>query len=141
MERAFQASKRLYDALDGVQNEWGNAGQPPQLAAYAGSLQEKMSSATLDEIVRLGGVPAVASTQSSVREAADLMRENHTTAVLVMDGEDISGIFTSKDIVLRVIAAGLDPSNTRVLRVMTPHPDVAESSMTIQSALRKMHGM
>jgi hypothetical protein len=27
-----------------------------------------------------------------------------------------------------------------VVRVMTPHPDTAPSSMTIMDALRKMHG-
>lgn len=45
------------------------------------------------------------------------------------------------DIVLRVIAAQLEPSNCSVVRVMTPHPDTAPSSMTIMDALRKMHGM
>ena len=39
-----------------------------------------------------------------------LMKENRTTAVLVKDtNEQVAGIFTSKDVVLRVIAAGLDP--------------------------------
>jgi len=50
----------------------------------------------------------------------------------------IAGIFTSKDVVLRVIAAGLDPSRCSVVRVMTPHPDVASPTMTVQDALKKM---
>ena len=69
------------------------------------------------------------------------MKENHTTAVLVQDQGSITGIFTSKDVVLRVIAAGLDPATCSVVRVMTPHPDFAPMDMSIQSALRKMHGM
>ena len=83
---------------------------------------------------------------------AKLMKENRTTAVCVMEGGPspsqpnagpprIAGIFTSKDIVLRVIAAGLDPNRCSVVRVMTPHPDVAPPNMTIQDALRKMHRM
>lgn len=48
--------------------------------------------------------------------------------------------FCHIDIVLRVIAAQLEPSNCSVVRVMTPHPDTAPSSMTIMDALRKMHG-
>ena len=67
------------------------------------------------------------------------MKENHITAVLVQDQGQITGIFTSKDVVLRVIAAGLDPANCSVIRVMTPHPDFAPLDMSIQAALRKMH--
>ncbi|CAI4214721.1 unnamed protein product [Parascedosporium putredinis] len=67
------------------------------------------------------------------------MKENHTTAVLVQDQGAITGIFTSKDVVLRVIAPGLDPTNCSVVRVMTPHPDFAPMDMSIQQALRKMH--
>jgi len=67
------------------------------------------------------------------------MKENHTTVVLVQDQAQITGIFTSKDVVLRVIAPGLDPSNCSVVRVMTPHPDFAPTHMSIQQALRKMH--
>lgn len=40
---------------------------------------------------------------------------------------------------MRVIAAGLDPSNTSLVRVMTPHPDSVPSTMTILEALHKMH--
>jgi CBS domain-containing protein len=68
------------------------------------------------------------------------MKENRTTAVLVQDQGAITGIFTSKDVVLRVIAPGLDPANCSVVRVMTPHPDFAPMDMTLQAALRKMHG-
>jgi hypothetical protein len=83
--------------------------------------------------------PTTVSVRTSVKEAAQLMKENHTTAVLVQDQGAITGIFTSKDVVLRVIAAGLDPSTCSVVRVMTPHPDFAPMDMSIQAALRKMH--
>lgn len=68
-----------------------------------------------------------------------MMKEHHTTALLVQDQGSITGIFTSKDVVLRVIAPGLDPATCSVVRVMTPHPDFAPTDMSIQAALRKMH--
>ena len=62
------------------------------------------------------------SVKASVREAAQVMKLHHSTAVLVMgtpDGsEKVGGIFTTKDIVLRVIAGSLEPSVTSVVRVM-----------------------
>ena len=77
------------------------------------------------------------------------MKERRTTAFCVKEpaapGQagppKIAGIFTSKDVVLRVIAAGLDATRCSVVRVMTPHPDTAPPTMTIHDALKKMHGM
>ncbi|ESZ91583.1 ribosomal protein subunit S4 [Sclerotinia borealis F-4128] len=137
LERAYSSSRKLYDALEGVQSELGSS-QPQQIIQYVEALRSKMSGPTLESV--LTGIPPVTVTvRTSVKEAAALMKENHTTAVLVQDGGSITGIFTSKDVVLRVIAPGLDPSNCSVVRVMTPHPDFAPMDMSIQAALRKMH--
>ncbi|KAK5076868.1 hypothetical protein LTR64_005653 [Lithohypha guttulata] len=137
LERAYSSSRKLYDALEGVQSELGSS-QPQQIIAYVEALRQKMSGPTLDSVLN-GTPPTTVSVRTSVKEAAQLMKENHTTAVLVQDQGSITGIFTSKDVVLRVIAPGLDPSTCSVVRVMTPHPDFAPSDMSIQAALRKMH--
>ncbi|KAF9583163.1 hypothetical protein BGW38_010121 [Lunasporangiospora selenospora] len=139
MERAYGQSKKLYDALEGVDKEWGGM-QNMAMIQYMENLREKMMCPDLNSV--LDGSPAAeVSVKATVREAAKLMKERRVTAVLVMDqnGIDIAGIFTSKDIVLRVIAAQLEPSNCTVVRVMTPHPDTAPPSMSIMEALRKMH--
>ncbi|KAE8388525.1 hypothetical protein BDV23DRAFT_158884 [Aspergillus alliaceus] len=137
LERAYSSSRKLYDALEGVQTELGSS-QPQQIIQYVEALRSKMSGPTLESV--LDGLPPVTvSVRTSVKEAASLMKEHHTTALLVQDQGSITGIFTSKDIVLRVIAPGLDPSTCSVVRVMTPHPDFAPTDMSIQAALRKMH--
>jgi CBS domain-containing protein len=138
LERAYSSSRKLYDALQGVEAELGS-NQPQQIIQYVEALRNKMSGPTLESVLD-GKPPTVVSVRTSVKEAAQLMKENHTTAVLVQDQGSITGIFTSKDVVLRVIAAGLDPGTCSVVRVMTPHPDFAPLDMTIQAALRKMHG-
>ncbi|KOS17480.1 Meiotically up-regulated protein [Escovopsis weberi] len=137
LERAYASSRKLYDALEGVQSELG-ASQPQQIIQYVEALRSKMSGPTLESVLN-GIPPTTVSVRTSVKEAAAMMKENHTTAVLVQDQGAITGIFTSKDVVLRVIAPGLDPANCSVVRVMTPHPDFAPMDMTIQAALRKMH--
>ncbi|RYP89689.1 hypothetical protein DL770_004177 [Monosporascus sp. CRB-9-2] len=137
LERAYASSTKLYAALEGVQSELG-ASQPQQIIQYVEALRHKMSGPTLESVLN-GMPPTTVSVRTSVKEAAQLMKENHTTAVLVQDQGQITGIFTSKDVVLRVIAPGLDPSNCSVVRVMTPHPDFAPMDMSIQAALRKMH--
>ncbi|KAJ2902277.1 putative mitochondrial ribosomal protein subunit s4 protein [Zalerion maritima] len=137
LERAYASSRRLYDALEGVQSELGSS-QPQQIIQYVEALRSKMSGPTLQSVLT-GIPPTTVSVRTSVKDAAQMMKENHTTAVLVQDQGAITGIFTSKDVVLRVIAPGLDPGNCSVVRVMTPHPDFAPMDMSIQSALRKMH--
>ncbi|TPX62265.1 hypothetical protein PhCBS80983_g00496 [Powellomyces hirtus] len=86
-------------------------------------------------------VPEI-SIKATVRDAAKAMKENNQTAVLVSAGEmdeRIGGICTTKDIVLRVLAASLDPSTTSVVRVMTPHPDSISVETSILDALKKLH--
>jgi CBS domain-containing protein len=108
---------------------------------YLSDLRAKMAGPDLSTILETTPPPVLVNVRTTVREAAALMKEHHTTAVLVMDRERIAGIFTSKDVVLRVIAPGYDPGNTSVIRVMTPHPDTAKEDLSIQAALRKMHGL
>ncbi|KAJ3359521.1 hypothetical protein HDU91_004899 [Kappamyces sp. JEL0680] len=98
----------------------------------------------------VGDFPSI-GIKASVREAARVMKQFHGTAVLVTgtpDGADrVGGILTTKDIVLRVLAASLDPNTTSVVRVMvssarftqTPHPDFVSSSASILDALKKLH--
>ncbi|KAI9694301.1 MAG: hypothetical protein M1820_009060 [Bogoriella megaspora] len=137
LERAYSSSKKLYDALEGVQAELGSS-QPQQIIQYVEAVRTRMSGPTLESVLT-GLPPTTVTVRTTVKEAAQLMKENHTTALLVQDQGSITGIFTSKDVVLRVIAAGLDPANCSVVRVMTPHPDFAPMDMSIQAALRKMH--
>jgi CBS domain-containing protein len=150
VERGSSASEKLYSALAGVQSELGaGLGANPQTAAmlaYVEALREKTALPDLTTVMDSGTQPAVAGPRATVREVARLMRERRTTAVCVMEPNatpgahpKIAGIFTSKDVVLRVIAAGLDASMCSVVRVMTPHPDTAPPTMTIHDALKKMH--
>ncbi|SPC66944.1 related to CBS and PB1 domain protein [Ustilago sp. UG-2017b] len=157
LERAHGSSQKLYNALEGVQSEWGGSAGPQQaMLQYIEALRQKMSIPDLSSILDSRTLPCCVGVRTTVREAARLMKEHHTTAVCVMESTGtgpgtgqiggggavsgkIAGIFTSKDVVLRVIAAGLDPKTCSVVRVMTPHPDTALPSLTIQEALRKMH--
>lgn len=151
VERSSTASQRLYSALEGVQSELGGGlGANPQAAAmlaYVEALKEKTALPDLTTVMDSRTQPATVGPRTTVRDAAKLMKEYKTTAVCVMENQSgqpgatpkIAGIFTSKDVVLRVIAAGLDSARCSVVRVMTPHPDVASPTMSVQDALKKMH--
>ncbi|KAK5146571.1 hypothetical protein LTR32_001865 [Rachicladosporium monterosium] len=104
LERAYSSSKKLYDALEGVQAELGSS-QPQQIIQYVEAVRQRMSGPTLESVLN-GLPPTTVSVRTSVREAAQLMKENHTTAVLVQDQGQITGIFTSKHQALRKMHDG-----------------------------------
>ncbi|KAI7829541.1 hypothetical protein BC939DRAFT_10653 [Gamsiella multidivaricata] len=138
LEKAHKSSKQLADALQGMQSEWAQPANP-ELQNYVDIMKEKMSSPDLNTILDEQHGVAEIQARTSVREASRVMKQWHTTASLIMEDGRITGIFTTKDIVVRVLAAGLEPDRTSVIRVMTPHPDTVRSTMTILDALKKMH--
>ncbi|KIM84545.1 hypothetical protein PILCRDRAFT_818116 [Piloderma croceum F 1598] len=151
VERSSSASEKLYSALAGVQSELGpNMTTNPQAAAmlaYVDALREKTALPDLTTVMDSRTQPATVGPKTTVREVAKIMKERRTTAVCVMEASGagagavpkIAGIFTSKDVVLRVIAAGLDSGRCSVVRVMTPHPDTAPPTLSVHDALKKMH--
>jgi CBS domain-containing protein len=48
-----------------------------------------------------------------------MMNEHGIGAVVVVDGKNVVGIFTERDVLRRVVAAGRDPGATTVRDVMT----------------------
>ena len=75
---------------------------------------------------------------ATVRDAARVMTERHIGAVLIAVDGRLQGIFTERDVLARVVAAGLDPDDTVLGGVMTPNPDTVAPNDTALEALRKM---
>lgn len=63
-----------------------------------------------------------AAPDTSVSQAARLMATKDAGAVLVVEDDQLIGIFTERDVVFRVIAQGLDPKETYLRQVMTADP-------------------
>ena len=81
----------------------------------------------------------VAGPQTSVGEAARMMKTNHVGAVLVVDEGRLVGIFTERDAVYRVMALGGAPEATPVGEVMTRDPKTVAPDETFGYALLLMH--
>jgi len=76
---------------------------------------------------------------ASVAEAAARMADTHVGAMLVIDGTDtVCGIFTERDALVRVVAAGLNPRTTSLGEVMTPNPAAVNPDDTILSVIFAM---
>jgi CBS domain-containing protein len=58
--------------------------------------------------------PECVSGDTTVADAAKLMRDKDFGGVLCMDGDQVSGFLTDRDIAVRVVAEGKDPTSTSV---------------------------
>lgn len=56
--------------------------------------------------------PVAVGVHTAVSEVAHTMREKDIGAVLVMEGEQLRGLVTDRDLILRVVADGQDPKET-----------------------------
>jgi len=66
-----------------------------------------------------GADVATVERKTTVLEAAKTMNQRRIGAVVVTEGERVVGIFTERDILNRIVAAGKDPKTTPVGEVMT----------------------
>ncbi len=71
-----------------------------------------------------------------VMECVRAMTTKKIGALIVIEGERLVGIFTERDALNRVLAAGLDPRVTRVSEVMTKEPYCVAPTMTIDAAMQ-----
>lgn len=81
----------------------------------------------------------LAPPETTVAKAAKLMARKNVGAVLVVVEKRLAGIFTERDAVFRVIAAGLDPATTAIGAVMTPDPVTAGPNEIFGRTLLAMH--
>jgi len=72
---------------------------------------------------------------TSVTECVRTMTAKRIGALIVMDGEKLVGIFTERDALNKVLAAGLDPGKTKVSDVMTKDPYSIPPTTTVGEAM------
>lgn len=85
--------------------------------------------------------------QTSVVAAAQLMREDHVGSLVVVDDENgsrqVRGMVTDRDIVMSVIATGLDPDPLRLEDIMSERVVTVNEADSLPDLMRSMreHGV
>lgn len=80
-----------------------------------------------------------ATAAMSVADAAAAMRDAKVGAIMVLSGSTLAGIFTERDALYRVLAAGKDPKRTTLADVMTAAPTTIGPDMPFAHALHIMY--
>jgi CBS domain-containing protein len=85
-----------------------------------------------------GQVPQTATGTAVVSDVARTMRDRNIGALMIVDGSRLTGVFTERDALFRVLAPGRDPATTPVGEVMTPSPQTIHPDKPFVEALRMM---
>ncbi|KAK2656378.1 hypothetical protein Ddye_009430 [Dipteronia dyeriana] len=137
MEKAAEQGSAIAAAVEGVERQWGNNFSAPY--AFIETLRERMFKPSLSTIITDSAKVAIVSPSDPIYVAAKKMRELRCNSVIIVTGNKIQGILTSKDILMRVVAQNLSPELTPVEKVMTSNPECATLETTILEALHIMH--
>lgn len=97
-----------------------------------------MPNRRVSEVIGQRAFPCITG-DTSVRDAAIIMKEWHSSAILVVENNALAGICTERDIVFRVVAQGCDPRHTPVGSVMTREVQTVLPSMPFGHALHLMY--
>jgi len=81
-----------------------------------------------------------APADSSIAVVAGQMKKSRVGSVMVIDDHGrLTGIFTERDALFRVLAEGRDPRTTRLAEVMTAHPKTNSPDRPFEHALPMMY--
>jgi len=81
---------------------------------------------------------ARAETDSSVSEACRILCELDTGALIVTDNDELVGVLSERDVIRRLICAGLAPADTKVTEIMTPLPQAMDAGGDVAQAIEIM---
>ena len=83
--------------------------------------------------------PVTLPPEATVKDACERMRDRRIGAVLIIEADRrLVGIFTGRDAVHRVLAAGKNAARTTLAEVMTRDPNAMPPGNTAIEALRLM---
>ncbi len=82
--------------------------------------------------------PEVVHVDHTLVEAAARMRDHDVGLMFVVDGDQLVGAITDRDICCRAVARALDPAEATVLQAMTRHVVFCRTDDDIDAALRTM---
>ncbi len=81
---------------------------------------------------------AVVEHNTSIHDAAVLMKKRKVGSVIVLQEKHPIGILTESDILRKVVAEGKNPDDTTVAEIMTAPVLICEPYVTLEKAMDKM---
>ncbi|TVR54427.1 MAG: CBS domain-containing protein [Puniceicoccaceae bacterium] len=95
-----------------------------------------MQTPVSDILAHKGATVFSTTPEATVRQAVHTMNEHKVGALLVMQENKPVGMFTERDVMVRVVDAGRDPETTRVREVMTSNLLTIRPTLSVEGAMK-----
>ncbi|MFL5962187.1 MAG: CBS domain-containing protein [Gaiellaceae bacterium] len=82
--------------------------------------------------------PHTVTADSSIAEAARLMRDEDTGIAPITEGQHLVGVVTDRDVAIKVVAEGKDPQTTKVTQIASSNLVTVDPEQDLDEALRLM---
>jgi CBS domain-containing protein len=82
--------------------------------------------------------PHTVDVDAQIQEAARVMRDEDVGSVIVTEHGDVAGILTDRDIAIRAVAEGHDPSEAKVGDICTRNVTTLSSDQSVEDAIQLM---
>jgi CBS domain-containing protein len=82
--------------------------------------------------------PRTVTRDSTVAEAARLMRDEDTGIVPIVEGDRLLGVVTDRDIAMQIVAEGKDAQSTTVEEIASKNLVTVDPEQSLDEALRLM---
>jgi CBS domain-containing protein len=82
--------------------------------------------------------PRTVNVDDTIKDAAQVMRDSDIGDVIVVEGGQVTGIVTDRDIVVRGVAHGHDAESTAVSEICSTGIKAIEPDASVDDALRTM---
>ena len=99
-------------------------------------LESALANDTLADVVTQG--PLIFDSATSLGAVIRQMREERRACVLAAEAGKLAGIFTERDILMKVAGTSMDFERTRLADVMTPDPVTLPADASVAYALNLM---
>ena len=86
-------------------------------------------------LARKGSSVFSVAVAASVADAVRVMNLNQVGSIIVMQGGQLAGIFTERDVLTRVVASGRVPEFTSMADVMTRNPITVTPRATVEEVM------
>lgn len=88
-----------------------------------------------DPLMKLATPSLAVNTDATVADAVALMVADGRGAVAVTENEKLAGVFTERDLMEKVVRAGLEPGTTQIKGVMCTKPQCVRAGASRAEAL------
>lgn len=85
--------------------------------------------------------PICIKVDATVYDAIKMMEKHNIASLIVVDENDIVfGVVTAKDIVIKVLAKGLDPKYTKITQILSRPVTIVDPSTPLKDVINLMIG-